>query len=128
MARRTVPISLGELIVHDSHLAEVITGEGVEVDLPMVEEFHAALQRHLEPPYGLLVNRKHSYTYTFEAQQEIGRLQEIHAIAVVATGVAAEVATRTVAALPSHKDWVLEIFSDRDKAVAWLRRVLAVRT
>lgn len=113
-------LSFGKIILINDRIAEVIINEGVEMNADMVDEYHRFLLSHLNAPFSLLVNKINAYTYDFEAQQKIANLSEINKMAVVSNNHVTTKATEYLKSLPSHSDWDLKIFSDRDAAMAWL--------
>lgn len=61
-------LRFAEIIILNKNLAEVIIDEAIEMDLSMVEEYHAFLLSHLDSSFSLLINKRHAYGYTFDAQ------------------------------------------------------------
>lgn len=61
-------LSFGIINILKNNLAEVIVDEGIVMDVVMIDEYHDFLLNTLDAPFALLVNKKHSYTYTFSAQ------------------------------------------------------------
>lgn len=106
-------------------IAEVIVDEGVEVDMEMVAEYHRWIEENLEDPCGLLINKLHKYTYTFEAQTRIAELPMIRAMGVVAYSSVSEVTTKSLIRIPRESKWNIRIFPERGKALAWLEEELA---
>lgn len=53
------------------------------MDFEMVETNHSFLLSHLTPPFSLLVNKINSYSYNFEAQEQLATLREINYMVVV---------------------------------------------
>ena len=51
-------LSFADINILREDIAEVIVHEGIEMDLAMVDEYHAYLQKHLQSPFSLLVNKK----------------------------------------------------------------------
>jgi len=114
-------LPFAKIIIIRDDIAEVIINEGVEMDAIMVEQYHDFLLSHLKHPFSLLINKVNSYTYDFNAQLNIATLKEINAMAVVAYNRMTETATKSLAAVIKRDiEWNLEIFSKRDKAIAWL--------
>ena len=113
-------LSFGKIHLLDEHLAEVIVNDGIEMNMDMVNEYHAFLLDHLSPPFSLLINKLYKYSYTFEAQQQIATLPEIKAMAVVAYNRPAEVATETLKEAPRDIAWNLKVFPERGRALDWL--------
>ena len=67
-------LSFCTIIIINPQLAEVIVAEGEIVDEAKVAEYHYFLLDNLFVPFSLLINKIHPYTYTFEAQKNIGQL------------------------------------------------------
>ena len=101
-------------------IAEVIVNEGVEMNVDMVQQYHDFLLSHLTPPFALLINKIHSYSYDFRAQEKLATLEEIKAMAVVAYHRTTVITTYMLAAYPRKIKWNLKIYRNRDEALAWL--------
>jgi hypothetical protein len=114
-------LPFAKIIILREDIAEVIVNDGVEMDTKMVDEYHEFLLSHLNPPFSLLINKINSYSYDFEAQMQLATLKEINAMAVVSyrrtTDISTEMLTNNV---PRDTEWNLQIFQDREKALAWL--------
>jgi hypothetical protein len=95
------------------------------MNIDMVDEYHMFVSELLANPCGTLINKKHRYTYTFEAQMAISNLEKIKAMAVLVYSDAAWIATEMLMKLPTHKQWNMKIFSDRDAGLHWLEQQLA---
>lgn len=113
-------LSFAAVTLLKPNLAEVIVSKGVEVNLTQVDEYHRFLLTHLNQPFGLLINRKYDYTYSFEAQLKIGNLPEVRAVAALVYNGTSAVSTLTLKNLPDRRNVNMEIFRDRDLALAWL--------
>lgn len=113
-------LSFGHIIKLEPHMAEIIINEGVEMDMSMVGEYHDWLNDHLASPCLLLVNKIHHYTFSFEAQQNIARLDKIRGIAIVSYSKVTADTARFIASIPTAPHWQLEIFSNRKSALNWL--------
>ena len=113
-------LSFGEIIILKENLAEVIVDDGVEMDMDMVEEYHDFLLSYLSKPILLLVNKKHSYSYTGEAQLNIADLEEIKAIGVVSYSKPAMSSTTLLNSIPREHPWTLKLFDDKKTALHWL--------
>ncbi|MFD1614922.1 hypothetical protein [Gelatiniphilus marinus] len=113
-------LSFGKIVVLNKNLAEVIVNEGVHFNEAMVDEYHNFLLSNLSKPFALLVNKKHSYSYAFEAQKQISSLSGIQAIAVVVFTSASLMATKTLMNVNRTETSNIKIFQDRDKALLWL--------
>lgn len=109
-----------KIIILREDIAEVIVNDGVQMNLPMVEQYHQLLLSHLRPPFSLLVNKINAYTYDFAAQQDLATLDEINKMAVVSYTRVTTTSTEYLSAISRKKNWDLRIFQDRDAAYAWL--------
>jgi hypothetical protein len=101
-------------------IAEVYMNEGVEIDINMINEYHAFLLSHLRAPFSLLVNKVNTYSYDFEAQRKLATLLEINAIAVVAYSRVARIAMDSLASFPREIEWNMSLFTNRTDALTWL--------
>ena len=113
-------LSFSTAIKLDGDLAEFINDDGVEIRVAMVDEYHQWLRQHLSNPCLVLVNKRNRYTYTFDAQQEIGSIKEIKAIAFVTYDKASTVVTELLSSIPRARQWNSRTFHDREQALAWL--------
>ena len=113
-------LSFAKIIILRDDIAEVMINDGVRMNEEMVEQYHDFLLSHLRAPFSLLVNKINSYTYDFHAQEKLATLKEINAMAVVAYNRVTKLTTETLASYPRDVKWNLEIFSNRDEALAWL--------
>ena len=113
-------LPFAKIIILRDDLAEVMINDGVQMDIDMVEQYHDFLLSHLHAPFSLLINKVNAYTYDFNAQQKLATLKEINAMAVVVYNPVSKMTTETLASFPRNVKWNLEIFSNRDEALAWL--------
>jgi len=113
-------LSFCEIKLLEKDIAEVIVDEGVEINLSMVAEYHSFLLDKMTYPFSLLINKKHSYSYTFEAQLQLATLSQINVMAVVAYTKISEISTKNLASFTREIPWILEIFSEREVALCWL--------
>lgn len=118
-------LSFGTIKVLHKNLAEVIVDEGVVMDEVIVAKFHDFLLKTLNAPFGVLINKKKSYSYTFEAQKKIVRLNEIKSTAVVANNSGAVMATETIININANNHGNIKLFQERDNALVWLKKELA---
>ncbi|NMH87867.1 hypothetical protein [Flavivirga algicola] len=118
----TYKLSFGIINKIGKNIAEVIVNEGIEMDTVKVSEYHDFLLNNLEAPFLLLVNRKHCYTYTFEAQKIIARLEEIKSIAVVANTSGGVLSTKTLINVNGNANLNIELFREREEALVWLNK------
>jgi hypothetical protein len=114
-------LSCGEIKILQEDIAEVIVNDMVEMDISMVEEYHAFLLKELKAPFSLLVNKKYSYTYTFEAQTLLANLPEINTMAVISYNQQTEAITKGLIEFPRDLPWNIQLFRHRDAALDWLK-------
>lgn len=117
---QTYTLPFAQINILRDDIAEVIVNHGVEFDLELVRQYHEFLLSHLTAPFSLLINKINSYSYDFEAQQNIATLTEINVMAVVTYNEITHVTTETLASYPRKIDWELSFFTDREAALAWL--------
>jgi hypothetical protein len=113
-------LSFAKIIVLRDDIAEVIINDAVVMNAAMVEQYHEFLRSILTSPFSLLINKINAYTYDFEAQLELATIGEINAMAVVAYSRITELTTESLASYPRSKKWNLQIFMNRNDALAWL--------
>jgi len=115
-------LPFAKIIILSDSIAEVIINENVEMTLAMVEQYHEFLLSHLVSPFSLLINKINAYTYDFDAQVNLATLKEINAMAVVAYTRSTKLSTQYLnSSVPRKRDWNLNICSNRDEALNWLR-------
>ena len=117
----THKLSFANIKILAPDLAEVIVDHGVEMTGSMVDEYHDFLRGHLSAPFSLLINKINEYSYDFSAQEKLAAIPEIDRMAVVAYKRATVNVTRLMTKIPREYQWQLEIFSDRNTALAWLQ-------
>lgn len=117
---KTYKLSFGVITVLKANLAEVIIDDGVVLDMKMVKEYHAFLTEKLQVPTALLINKKHSYTYTFEAQMSIVNKDIVKSMAVVTHAYVSKLATDVLINMNHNNGWDIEMFTNREEALEWL--------
>lgn len=115
-------LSFGQIIILQPDIAEVIIGDGIEMNESMVDDYHNFLIEHLVAPFSILVNKLNAYTYTFEAQLKLGTIPQIYSMAVVVYSHISEVATNSLSSMPRTTPWNLRTFHHRDQALSWLQQ------
>ena len=113
-------LSYAKIIILQDDIAEVIINDAVIMNAEMVKHYHEFLRSHLTSPFSLLINKVNKYTYDFNAQLELATIAEINAMAVIAYNRITELTTESLASYPRSKKWNLEIFLNRNDALAWL--------
>lgn len=117
-------------VIHhlEGGVAEVVINDGIEINDTMLDDYHGALERSYSGDFGLLVNKKHQYTYSFSAQQRIASLPNIKAIAIVVYRRSTEIATQTLLNIKREHNWKVKTFYDRDEALNWLKLQMSLNT
>tara|TARA_R110002049_G_scaffold3795_5_gene27623 strand:- start:97979 stop:98344 length:366 start_codon:yes stop_codon:yes gene_type:complete len=119
---KSYKLSFGTIIIIEEHLAEVIINDDVVIDGVMVDEYHDFLLTALKSPFSLLINKKHSYTYTFYAQKTFLNLKAAKAMAVLVYNKAGVMSIETLINLNATNNWNIQLFQSRDEAFNWLER------
>ena len=114
------PLSFGKIIILRDDLAEVIIDEGVDINIKMVEEIHHVLLSIFTHSFSLLINKINSYSTQLDALIHFGSLKEINKIAVVAPNKMAKLSADFSASIPSSAVLDIQVFNQREQALAWL--------
>lgn len=121
-------LSFGTMSIISDNIVEVIMDEGTVMTLEMCEEYDAFLIDHFHQDFGVLVNRVHNYTYTFEAKLHIASLENLKAIAVITYNKQGSDVTRDIVKQRAVDNWNIKEFSGlqmgRNKALNWLENEL----
>ena len=114
-------LSFSTVTLLKDNVVEVIANEGIEVDMQMANELKHFFKSNLKHRFFVLINRVNSYSYTFEAQQSILNIKNIHSLAFVAYSQSSAESAKllTVFATEDIK-YEIEFFSDRDSSLNWL--------
>jgi hypothetical protein len=113
-------LSFAELTVIEEGIAELIVNHGEEVTLDMLMEYYNLCLSLFKGPFSLLVNKINTYSYTFEAQHRIPVQEMIHATAVVTYNQMAKMGTSFLSNFEKEQSWNMQMFNNRDTALAWL--------
>jgi hypothetical protein len=113
-------LPFGKINLISPNIAEVIINEGTILDKKEVQDYHNLLRSQLEHPFSVLINKENAYSYTFEAQLEIGNLKEMSHRAIVAYNHNAEMATQIIMDLNKKYNWNIKLFRERQVALDWL--------
>ncbi len=113
-------ISFAKIAVMNPALAEITVDNGVDIDLVMVDEIHNALLSLLGESFSLLINKSNAYSTQLDALIKFGFLEAIDKIAIFAPNKMAKLSADFSASIPSSSLLNIEVFTDRDKALAWL--------
>lgn len=117
-------LGFAEITILQENLAEVVVHQGVEITIDMVHTYHQFLLNNLVAPFGILINKLNSYTYTFDAQMNIANLPEIKAMAVVSYNGQTIQATNSLIQMPRKRKWNIFISPSREIGLEWLHEQL----
>ncbi|AUP80445.1 hypothetical protein [Flavivirga eckloniae] len=117
---KSCKLSFATIFAVQNNLAELIVNEGIEIDEIKVDELHDALLNSFETPISLLINKRHSFSYTFQAQIKITQLKELKAIAIVIGTNGALMSTQTLMSVNKNVFDDIELFQEREEALTWL--------
>lgn len=113
-------LDFARIIIHHQNLAEVVINQGVVMDLALVDQYHTFLRTHLSAPFNLLINKLNSYSYTPQAQREIGTIREIDKMAIVTYNKISELATQNLNQQARSRNWISKSFRTKEAALEWL--------
>ena len=123
-------LSFGDIIILSNNLAEVIVDEGTVMTLEMCEEYDTFLLDHFPHPFGLLINKIHNYSYTYEAKLHIASLGNLKAFAFLTYDQNGLTETKKLKEQRKADDWNMKDFCGlnmgRDKAIKWLIKEMAM--
>lgn len=116
----TYRLSVVDVIHYDNGLVELIGDDGITVSEENVREMFDFIAT-LEPrPQIALTNRRHHYSFSFDAIRFIQQYRGIKALAIVVYSRLSYLAAEF--ARSGH--FKIRIFMDRDDAINWLSAVL----
>lgn len=116
-----INLPFGKVNILQNNIAEVIIDDSIVMDLQKLAIFHEALVSHFKnQQFSLLVNKTNTYTYEFEAQLQVGSLEQIDKTAIVAYSQNAKLSTQILMGIHSGKNWNAKMFSERQDAIEWL--------
>ncbi|MCF7561313.1 hypothetical protein L3X39_11760 [Sabulilitoribacter multivorans] len=119
---KSYKLSFATVLILKNNLAEVIVDDGIEMNTTHAKEYLNFLSNNLEAPYSLIINRKHSYTYTFEAQKLIVNNPKVRNLAVVVASSSGLMASKSILNLNKDNGWNTKFFRTREDAVSWMNK------
>lgn len=109
----------------ENGIAEIEISEGVNVDADMASELMRMADELIGSPFGLISNRVHSYSLSFEAMSILAHYDNLAAVAIVVHSTRSRVLVETqnffISALNKKN---IKVFMDFDSAAAWLHDTL----
>jgi len=119
-------LSFCKLVIISDIITETIVDDKIEINNAMIREYHNWLAKQHDGDFGILINKVNHYSYSFDAQLEIGTIDRIKAIAVVVPDKSREIAAETILNSIIRKNIPHRIFYDRNEAINWLNQTLNV--
>ena len=114
-------ISFAKVSVLSNDIAEITVDGGTDITLDMVNELHHLLLSLFSNSFSLLINKTNSYSTQLDALIHFGTLSAIDKIAIFAPNKLAKMSADFSASIPSSAVLNIEVFTERDDALAWLR-------
>ena len=112
--------SFATIVVLNNNLAEITVDNGVDIDLTMVDEILNCLLSIFSHNFSLLINKKNSYSTQLDALIYFNAFSAIDNMAVFAPNKFAKLSADFSATLPSSASLNIEVFTEREAALAWL--------
>ena len=106
------------------NIIEVIPFEGVEIGEKEVEEYHNFFYRSFKGPFGILVNKRHHYSYSFEAQRKITKYPLLKAVAILFYDRQSEVSMEPIRSMKNDECQMEFWHSQKEEAINWLENEL----
>lgn len=122
-------LSFADINVLANNAIEIVIKKNIEVSLEMVEESHILLSRLFpHETFGILMNRIHPHSFTYEAKLCMGTYENLAAIAVVNYSPAQLLNSQKIHAIRKVDNWNLKHFEGLDlgwqDAQQWLKSQL----
>jgi hypothetical protein len=106
----------------EANIVEVIINEGVELTKKMIQQAEKALlEKYGSDSYALLVNRVHSYSHTVGSMQQVAKMKNLAAIAILVYSDSSKQAA-TIHELFQKN---IHVFENREESITWLKTFLA---
>ncbi len=118
-------MTFGTIECIERNIVEVVVNRDVVMDGPMVSECESVLTDISGAEVGILVNKKNPYTHDDEAKHMLATLGMFKAMAVLLSGWFEAVPAKYLMSIPVDVDTPVQLFHDRDEALAWLRDQVA---
>jgi len=101
----------------EPNIMEIIIHEGVELRRSHIDIIEKGLMERYGSPYACLVNRINPYSHTHASMERVAMMQDLTRLAIL---VYSSVAGHAAKVHQLYQD-NLQVFDDREEALAWLR-------
>ncbi len=118
-------MSFGTINCLEPGIVEVVVHSDVIMDGHMVHECEGVLKTISGAEVGILVNKQNPYTHDEEAKHMLATLGMFKAMAVLLTGWFNSVPAKYLMSIPVDVTTPVQMFHDREEALAWLREQVA---
>ncbi len=108
----------GTITVRRPGFLESVMDEGIEIGEREAAEITSTLRDELAQPYVMLVDRRNRYSLTHAAMQAIAAQENLVAMAILVY----DRISASVAEMEKLYGIPLEVFTDREDALAWLHQ------
>lgn len=105
-------------------IVEVIFDSEVDISLAMVNECWDFIDKKMLPPIAVLLNKKHSYSYQFDAMLAFSESTKIDCIAAVSYSETSTSSAEYMKTAFNKSAKRIEIFSTREAALKWIESVV----
>ena len=110
-------LTFGSFREIEPNILEIIINEGVELNSQHIERVEEGLLEKYDSAYALLINRLNSYSHTLDSMKKVSKLRNLAALAIV---VYSRVSSHVAAIHRLYQDNI-QVFEDKNSAMAWLR-------
>ncbi len=112
-------LSFADIVIPQEFICEIIPKKGIEIDRWENIEFDNFLSS-LKQPLGLLLNRKHCFSFTFDGLQQMLASPHINAAAFLAHDATSFAISCSDAQMILQTQKPVQSFLDKKDAMAWL--------
>jgi hypothetical protein len=121
---KKISLSFCSLIfLEKNKIAEIIINDGELLNLKKTSELNNILLNQFKSSFQLLINKKHSYCYTFKAMLEFANIPRIRSIAIINYSEISEQSTNFVMRFGKKNMIKYKNFYDRKSALNWLKHI-----
>lgn len=114
-------LTFGTYIEIEANIVEVIINEGVELTKKMIQQAEEALlEKYGSDSYALLVNRVNPYSHTVGSMQQVAKMKNLAAIAILVYSDSAKHAASIHELFQKN----IRVFENREESIAWLKTFL----